>query len=201
MVTIALIAGSTRSPRLGPGIARYVHNIATEHAKSKAMDVKVDILDLAEQSLSFYDEPGIPSHIPKDDPVPHYVHDHTKAWSKKIRQYQGFIFVTPQYNWSVPAGLKNALDYLCHEWTDKPGAIVSYGGHGGDKAAAHLRDIMNGLRMKPVSMDANLRITKSLVETFFEDGTLEDEMVRQWREEGVEQRIQQGLEEVVKELQ
>ncbi|SMR56716.1 unnamed protein product [Zymoseptoria tritici ST99CH_1E4] len=120
---------------------------------------------------------------------------------KKIRQYQGFIFVTPQYNWSVPAGLKNALDYLCHEWTDKPGAIVSYGGHGGDKAAAHLRDIMNGLRMKPVSMDANLRITKSLVETFFEDGTLEDEMVRQWREEGVEQRIQQGLEEVVKELQ
>ena len=56
---------------------------------------------------------------------------------------------TPQYNWSLPASLKNAIDYLFNEWKGKPGLIISYGGHGGGKCAAHLNEIMQGIRMRP----------------------------------------------------
>jgi NAD(P)H-dependent FMN reductase len=68
------------------------------------------------------------------------------AFSLKIAGYDGFVFVTPQYNWSIPGVLKVSLDHLLHEWAGKPAVIVSYGGRGGAKAAAHLREIWQGVR-------------------------------------------------------
>lgn len=165
-----------------------------------AMDVRIDMVDLVEQKLPLYNEPAIPSHLPTDDPTPHYAYQHTQAWSAKIRQYQGFIFVTPQYNWSVPASLKNALDYLFHEWSGKPGAIVTYGTKGGGKAADHLRGIMNGLRMKPVPTDAALRTTETLLDSYLRDGSLEANVLQQWHESDVEQRLQRALEQIMDEL-
>jgi NAD(P)H-dependent FMN reductase len=68
-----------------------------------------------------------------------------------------FVFVTPQYNWGIPAGLKNALDYLFNEWKGKPAMIVSYGGHGGDKCAAAMKVVLGGgLNMKVVDNTVNL---------------------------------------------
>jgi hypothetical protein len=55
--------------------------------------------------------------------------------------------VTPQYNWGYPASLKNAIDYLFHEWVGKPGLVVSYGGRGGGKCNAQLREVLKGVRM------------------------------------------------------
>ncbi len=49
------------------------------------------------------------------------------------------VFVSPQYNWGYPAPLKNAIDHLYKEWAGKPAMIVTYGGHGGSKCAAQLR--------------------------------------------------------------
>jgi len=58
------------------------------------------------------------------------------------------VFVTPQYNWGYPAVLKNAIDYLFNEWKGKSAMIVSYGGHGGGKAASQLRQVLNGVHME-----------------------------------------------------
>ncbi|KAJ5480699.1 NAD(P)H-dependent FMN reductase LOT6 [Penicillium diatomitis] len=108
------------------------------------------ILDLAAQSLPLYDESVIPASLPASDPTPHYTRPHTRAWSATVRAYDAFIFVTPQYNWSIPASLKNALDYLFHEWAGKPAGMVSYGSRGGGKATDHLRAVLTGLRMRVV---------------------------------------------------
>ncbi|KAJ1675861.1 hypothetical protein EV182_000415, partial [Spiromyces aspiralis] len=144
---IALVSCSTRHPRLNPFITDYVRSVLAESSG----EVSIEIIDLAEQSLPLYNEPAVPSHLPATNPTPHYLHAHTREWSQIVRQYEAFIFVTPQYNWSIPASLKNALDYLYFEWKDKPAAIVSYGGRGGGKAACHLRDILTGLHMRPVA--------------------------------------------------
>lgn len=94
-----------------------------------------------------YNEPGIPSQIHSSD---QYLHPHTQRWSEEIASYAAFVFVTPQYNWGYSASIKNAIDYLYHEWKGKPAMIVSYGGHGGGKAAEQLKQVLCGVRMRPL---------------------------------------------------
>ncbi|KAK6369492.1 hypothetical protein LTS17_009398 [Exophiala oligosperma] len=136
---LALVTSSIREPRLNPAITSHVHEVST--GTCLAQQISVETIDL-------HTEPEVPSHLPVEDTSSHYAFAHTREWSKLVSQYDCFIFVTPQYNWSVPAGLKNALDYLFHEWKGKSAGIVSYGVRGGGKAANHLRDILTGLRMK-----------------------------------------------------
>ncbi len=95
---------------------------------------------MAALQLPLFDEPGIPSQIRDGG----YAHEHTRQWSQRVAALDGFVFVSPQYNWGIPAGLKNAIDYLFHEWRGKPAMVVSYGGHGGDKCAAALKTVLGG---------------------------------------------------------
>ncbi len=68
-----------------------------------------------------------------------------------------YIFVSSQHNWGIPAGLKNAIDYLFNEWKGKPAAIVTYGGHGGDKAGKQLQVVLGGgIDMRVVETQVNL---------------------------------------------
>ncbi|PLB49799.1 hypothetical protein P170DRAFT_437288 [Aspergillus steynii IBT 23096] len=140
---IGLVICSQRNPRVGPQIADFVHETITQAFPT----TDLSLIDLAVWNLPLCNEPGIPSQIKSPD---QYTHSHTQAWSREIAAHDAFIFVTPQYNWGYPASVKNALDYLYHEWTGKPALIVSYGGHGGGKAAAQLRQVLQGLRMTPV---------------------------------------------------
>jgi NAD(P)H-dependent FMN reductase len=137
-MNIGVIIGSTRKNRIGEQITNlFLNTISTNH------NLNFEIIDLMEWNLPMFDEPGIPA---KDE----YVNEITKKWSKKINSKQGYIFVTPQYNWGYPASLKNAIDYLYKEWNNKPAIIISYANKGGDKAAAQLRQVLEGLRMKTV---------------------------------------------------
>ncbi|KAJ5658158.1 NADPH-dependent FMN reductase [Penicillium longicatenatum] len=150
----------------------------------------VEIVDLASQALALYNEPEVPSYLPAQDPTPHYVHAHTRAWSALVRRYDAFVFVTPQYNRSIPAVLKNALDYLYHEWAGKPAGIVSYGGHGGGKASEHLRGILAGLRMRPTATTVALKVSpKTAIEECEREGQVTPAMCKTWMEEGEEQKI------------
>ena len=89
-----------------------------------------------------------------------YAHEHTKAWSRLVGGYGGFIFVLPQYNWGYPAVLKNALDFLYREWNDKPVTFATYGTHGGSQAAAQLQGVLAGLHMR--ELDDHLEIVITL---------------------------------------
>jgi NAD(P)H-dependent FMN reductase len=84
---------------------------------------------------------------------------HTRTALKRFRRESalrgedrcgGFIFVTAEYNHSVPAVLKNALDYLYEEWNNKPAGFVSYGSAGGVRAAENLRLIAGELQIADV---------------------------------------------------
>jgi NAD(P)H-dependent FMN reductase len=140
---IAVILCSSRKPRICPTIADYV--IST--IKLTSPDSNLQIVDVGKWNLPMFDEPMIPSQIKNTDD---YGQPHTRAWSLEVQKYSGFIFILPQYNWGYPAVVKNAIDYLFNEWHGKSAMIVSYGGHGGTKAAAQFSQVLNGVHMNVV---------------------------------------------------
>lgn len=136
---IYVIVGSMRPKRIGRQVAEWVlSNLPLSPV------FEAELLDLVDWPLPLLDEPAMPA-------TGVYAHEHTLAWSRKIAAANGYVFVTPQYNWGYPASLKNALDYLFKEWNDKPAVIVSYGFRGGVKAAAQLRQVLDGLHMRTAS--------------------------------------------------
>jgi len=145
--------GSVRARRICPQIAEWVAEIGRECIASE-----FELVDLRDWPLAMDDEPHIPAAGQG------YENERTRAWSEKIASAHAFVLVTPQYNWGYPAALKNALDHLYKEWSGKPAMIVSYGGHGGDKCAAQLREVLNGLHMKPVKTMPALRLSRAHIE-------------------------------------
>jgi len=138
MLRIAIIVGSTRPGRRGEPVARWVHDQARQRN-----DADYELVDIAEFDLPLLDEPMPPSQNK-------YSKDHTKRWAAKIASFDGFVFVTPEYNHGTSAALKNAIDYLYKEWNNKAAGFVSYGSAGGTRAVEHLRGIMAELQVADV---------------------------------------------------
>ena len=112
----------------------------------------VEVVDLADLALPFYDEP----HHPR---LRRYTRDHTRRWSARVDAADAFVFVTAEYNHAYPATLKNALDFLHHEWRDKPLGFVSYGGvAAGTRAVVALEPVVTALRLRPVPDAVNLAV-------------------------------------------
>lgn len=136
---IAVVVGSTRPGRVGDQVGRWVLDQASARG-----DATYELLDLADFPLSHLDE-SIPAAMGA------YEKEHTKLWASIIAQHDGFVFVTPEYNRSIPGSLKNALDFLYSEWNNKAAGIVSYGGVvSGARAAEHLRLILSELQVAHV---------------------------------------------------
>jgi len=138
MLHLKIILASTRPERKGPAIANWVYQAAQQNA---AFDT--ELIDLKELALPFIDEPYHPR-------LQQYTKQHTKDWSVKINGADAFIFVTSEYNYGMPATLKNALDFLFKEWAFKPVAMVGYGGiSGGTRSLQQLKQVTNALKMFP----------------------------------------------------
>lgn len=135
---LAIILGSTRPGRNGEAVANWVLTKAKERT-----DADYELIDLLDYPLPLLDEA-----VPASRGV--YASEHTKAWAAKIKEYDGYIFVTPEYNHSTSAALKNAIDYLYTEWNNKAAAFVSYGSLGGTRAIEHLRAISSELQLAHV---------------------------------------------------
>ena len=135
---IGIIVGSTRPGRNGQKVAQWVWQKAQDRPGAQ-----YDLIDLADFDLPVLDEP-VPASMHD------YTHHHTKVWSAKIAAYDGFIFVTPEYNHSTSGALKNAIDYLYTEWNNKAAAFVSYGSAGGVRAVEHLRAVASELQLAHV---------------------------------------------------
>ena len=135
---IAIILGSTRPGRNGKAVADWVVEKAGERTAAD-----YELVDLADHPLPHIDEALPPT-------MGQYAGEHTKAWAEKIGPYDGFIFVTPEYNHSTSGVLKNAIDYLYGEWNNKAAAFVSYGSVGGARAIEHLRAITSELQIAHV---------------------------------------------------
>jgi len=124
---LAIIIGSTRQGRFAPTVATWFAN----QARSRP-DLIVDVIDLAEARL-----PDVLSTQPAAS---------VKAMSQRLGAADAFVVVTPEYNHSFPASLKNAIDWHFKEWRAKPVGFVSYGGmSGGLRAVEHLRQVFGEL--------------------------------------------------------
>ena len=152
MKHILIIMGSVRPVRVGEQIAPWIKKVA-----SSVSGLTFEVVDLKDWHLPMDDE----QHKPADQI---YTQPHSKAWSEKIKTGDGFIFVTPQYNWGYPAALKNALDHLYHEWKGKPAAIVTYGHRGGVRAAAQLHEVLQGLHMAPTPTKVALTFSHEMLD-------------------------------------
>jgi NAD(P)H-dependent FMN reductase len=149
---IGIVIGSTRPGRRGEQVARWVQ----ENAQQLRDDAVFDLVDLADFPLPHLDEP-----MPASSGV--YEKEHTRAWSQKVDSYDGFVFVTPEYNHTTSGVLKNALDYLNREWNDKAAAIVSYGASAsGLRAVENLRIVLSELQLAHVRQN----VAFSLVHDF-----------------------------------
>ncbi|GAA4018204.1 NAD(P)H-dependent oxidoreductase [Allokutzneria multivorans] len=143
MTRIAVLIGSTRPGRRGVVVADWVARAAAAHASVAAGEVEIDVVDLADHALPLLDEP-VPA-LAGD-----YRNEHTRRWAEVIGAYDGFVVVTPEYNHSFPAALKNAIDYLYAEWNDKAAGFVSYGAHGGMRAVEQLRTVLAEVKVASV---------------------------------------------------
>lgn len=147
MNKIAIIIGSTRPGRVGPSVAQWVYDIAKQRNNAD-----YELVDLADFNLPLYDEP-VPPSMSSD-----YAHDYTKAWSAKIASFDGFVFVTPEYNRATGGALKNAIDYLNVEWANKAAGFVGYGSFLGARAVENLRLIMGELQVADVRAQVGLSL-------------------------------------------
>jgi NAD(P)H-dependent FMN reductase len=145
MYNLKIITATVRPGRKGPIITKWIAERATQQGS-----FNVEILDLKEINLPLMDELNHPM-------LKKYEHDHTKAWSAKIDEADAFIFVTAEYDYNYPAPLRNALEYLSHEWMYKAAGIVSYGGvSAGTRASNSLRSDLSVFQMVSVGPQVNI---------------------------------------------
>jgi NAD(P)H-dependent FMN reductase len=148
-----IVIASTRPGRVGLPVSEWFRGRAEEHG-----DFKIDVADLAEIKLPFLDEPKHPR-------LWEYTHQHTKDWSARVEAADAFVFVTPEYNHSFNAPLKNAIDFLVHEWAHKPVGFVTYGGvAAGTRAMVMLKPVVAALRMVPVVEAVNIPFVAQFID-------------------------------------
>lgn len=134
---IAIIVGSTRPTRFADIPARWIKAQADAQG-----ECETEIVDLRDFPLPFFDEVASNAWAPSQNPV-------AQAWQKKVAEFDGYIFVVAEYNRSITAALKNALDQAYVEWNRKTFGAIAYGSVGGARALEHLRNIGVELQMAP----------------------------------------------------
>ena len=153
---IGIILGSIREERSGASVAEWVAGQAASR-----VDATYEVIDLKSFDVPLLTSPTVPGAANKQ-----YDDERVTRWSETIDSYDAFVFVTPEYNHSVPGGLKNAFDSLGSEWAHKPVAFVSYGAEGGVRAVEHWRQIVANFQMFGVRQQISL----SLFTEFGPDG-------------------------------
>ena len=146
MVKIGIVVGSTRPGRKAEAVAKWVHGLA-----SKRSDAQFEIVDIATFNLPLLDEPVPPS-------MGQYSKEHTKRWAAKVAEFDGYVFVTPEYNHATSGALKNAIDFLYAEWNNKAAGFVSYGSALGVRAVENLRLVMGELQVADVRQGVQLSL-------------------------------------------
>ncbi len=152
---IGIIISTTREGRFGDEPARWVLDMA-----SGRTDLDFEIVDLRDYPLSLFGETDSPAYNGSLEPGA------ARRWSRKMAELDGYLFVTAEYNHSVPGVLKNALDHVYPECNRKPAAFVGYGGVGGARAVEQLRLIYIELQMAPtrtavhIGMEPYLGVSK-----------------------------------------
>ena len=149
MTVISVIVGSTRQGRFSEKPAQWI----LQRLESRG-GIETRLLDLREFPLPFFDQP-VPPAMPGRPP---YENEMVKRWTAETARSDGFIFVTPEYNFGPPAVLKNALDWVYPEWNRKAVAFVSYGSALGARSVQQLRETAIELQLAPVRSSVHIPV-------------------------------------------
>jgi NAD(P)H-dependent FMN reductase len=149
MTVISVIVGSTRQGRFSEKPAQWIF----QHLKQRG-DIEARMLDLRDFPMPFFDQ-AVPPASPGRPP---YEHEVVKKWTAAIGASDGFIFVTPEYNYGTPAVLKNAIDWVYPEWNRKAAAFVSFGGVGGARSVQQLREVAIELQLAPIRSSVHIPV-------------------------------------------
>jgi NAD(P)H-dependent FMN reductase len=162
---LMIIIASTRPGRGGWPVAQWFIEVAIEHG-----GFEVGVIDLAEMKLPLLDEPNHPR-------LRQYTNPHTHQWSEQVDAADAFVFITPEYNHGYPASLKNAIDYLHHEWRYKPVGFVSYGGvAAGTRSVEQLQQVVTAVKLMPLIEQVNIPFYQQFID---EEGVLQPNDVMQ----------------------
>ena len=145
MLKIAIIIGSTRPTRFADKPAAWLKGITDARS-----DAQFEMLDLRDFPLPFFDEVASNMWAPSQNPV-------AIAWQQKLAEFDGYVFITAEYNHGPTAVLKNALDQAYKEWNRKPAAFVGYGSVGAARAIEQLRQVAVELQMAPVHTGVHIQ--------------------------------------------
>lgn len=148
---VGVVVGSTRPGRKAGAVASWVLELGRHHLEVTSGRADLEVIDLAEVGLPLLDEP-----VPAVFGI--YQHEHTRRWSTIVAGVDAFIFVVPEYNHSIPAVVKNAIDYLYAEWAHKPVGFVGYGLAGGVRAVEHLRLVLSEVKAVPTGDQVALSV-------------------------------------------
>jgi NAD(P)H-dependent FMN reductase len=166
MLKVGIIVGSTRPGRKAAAVAKWAYDLLKNRN-----DAEFEIVDIADYNLPLLDEPVPPL-------MGQYSKAHTKTWGAKIASLDGFIFVTPEYNHGTSAALKNAIDFLFHEWNDKAAGFIGYGSAGGVRAVENLRLVMGEIKVATVRAQVMLSLYTDFENfTIFKPHELHDKTV------------------------
>jgi NAD(P)H-dependent FMN reductase len=179
---LQIIVGSTRPGRMSDRVARWVVHTAGEMA-----GIEAELVDLADYTLPFFDEPISPQYNPHRTPD-----EVVQRWLQKVAQADAYVLVTPEYNRSYPAVLKNALDYIDFQFAKKPVALVAHGVTGGSQAISHLRGVIPGLQA--ITVPNATYISGRVGDIFDESGVLKADIAAQ--PHGPQMALQRTLAEV-----
>lgn len=138
---IGIILGSIREGRANEAVAEWVKTVADNYTT----EVEFELVDLKDYPLPVFDEAASPAFTTDLN-----AREQQKPWAEKMDELDGYIFVTAEYNHGMPSVLKNALDYVYNELTDKAAGIVSYGSAGGVRAAEQLRTVLSEFQVAHV---------------------------------------------------
>lgn len=160
---LGIIIGTTRQGRQTVKQAKWVAKTA-----AGIEDAEVTVIDLKDYPMPFFDEAASPRYNPDRTPAPE-----VQKFLDVVAAQDAYVFVTPEYNHSIPAVLKNAFDYLTWELNRKPAAIVSHGTAGGARAAMHLKEIISEGKAVPIP---NFVAFAHMSDGIDDDGNMSDEL-------------------------
>jgi NAD(P)H-dependent FMN reductase len=145
---VGIIVGSVRTNRVGSSVASFVKSIIESAAPPNPdIETKFTLIEIADFKLPVFNEPILPAMVPEHG---EFQFEHSKAWSAEIAKYDAYIVITAEYNYGLPGGLKNAIDYLYHAWIGKPVLIIGYGILGGIYAVPDLTRILSNMHLDVV---------------------------------------------------
>lgn len=152
MTKVLLLTGSVRKIRAADKIMTQVKEALTDYP-----NLEISVADLRDLPMPFFDSEIVPSvdgYAPTDENV--------LAFAKLVSENEVVLILTPEYNHSIPAVLKNAIDWLYQEWNGKKIAFIGYGWVGGARSINHLHGVFDFLKVELVTPEANLRFTKEI---------------------------------------